>query len=87
MPVGTGDALTTEQLNSVNDALGQARGFTNELEKVVANARGRVNDAKVSVDRWSWRVAIATSAISILAAVGQVFMARFCLRTLRGLPA
>ncbi len=87
MPVGTGDSLTVEQLNAVDGALGQARGFTNELEKVVANARGRVNDAKVSVNRWSWRVAIATSAISILAAIGQVFMARFCLRTLRGLPA
>lgn len=87
MPIGAGDGLTTEQLNAVNDALSQARGFTNELDKVVANARSRVNDAKVSVDRWSWRVAIATSAISILGALGQVFMARYCMRTLRGLPA
>jgi hypothetical protein len=87
MPVGTGDPLTNDQLNAVDSALGQARGFTNEMEKVVANARGRVNEAKVSVDRWSWRIAIATTAISILAAVGQVFMARYCWRTLRGLPA
>ena len=87
MPVSTDGPLTTEQLNAVNNALGQARGFTNDLEKVVANARGRVNEAKVSVERWTWRIAVATTAISILAAVGQFFLARYCLRTLRGIPA
>lgn len=87
MPVDAGEALTVEQLNTVDNALDQAHGFTNELEKIVSTAKGRVNEAKVSVDRWSRRIAIATTAISILGAVGQLFMARFCWRTLRGWPA
>jgi hypothetical protein len=87
VPVGAGDPLTTEQLNAVDGALKQASGFTDELAKVVTTARGRVNDAKTTVDQWSWRVAIATSLISALAAVGQVFMVRFFWRRLRGLPA
>ena len=50
MPVGTAGPLTKEQLNAVDGALGQARGFTDELEKVVMNASRPVNEAK---SRWT----------------------------------
>jgi hydrogenase maturation protease len=82
-----GGAPTLEQLNAVDNALGQAVGFTDEMARVVEIARGRVDATRTSVDRWSWRIAIATTLMSALAAVGQLFMARYCWRTLRGQPA
>jgi len=87
VPVGSADQLTTEQLNAVDGALKQANGFTDELTKVVTTARSRVNDTKTTVDWWTWRLAFATTLVCALAAVGQVFLARFCWRTYRGLPA
>ncbi len=81
------DDPTPEQLNAVGSALEQARTFTDELAKVVTTARSRVNDVKTTVDRWTLRVALATTLVCALAAVGQVFLARFCWRRYRGLPA
>lgn len=86
LPVDDG-SLTSEQLNAVSTALGQAQGFTDELETVVQNARTRVKDAQSSLNHWSWRLAISTSLICALAAIGQVFLVRYCWRTLRGSPA
>jgi hydrogenase maturation protease len=82
-----GGAPTQEQLNAVDIALAQAREFTDQLTNVVETARLRVEATKSTVDRWSWRIAMATTILCGLAAVGQLFMARFCWRTLRGLPA
>jgi hypothetical protein len=87
VPVGADDPLTIEQLNAVDGALDQATTFTDEMAKVVATARGRVNDTKVMLDRWTVRVAVATSLIAALAVLGQVFLARFCWRRFRNLPA
>ena len=82
-----GGEPTHEQLNAVDGALRQASGFTDELGRVVTTVRGRVNETKSMVDRWAWRITVATTLMCLLAAVGQVFLARFCWRTLRGLPA
>jgi hydrogenase maturation protease len=82
-----GGPPTPEQLNAVDNALDQAEGFTNEMSRVVEIARARVDTTRANVDRWSWRITIATTVVSALAAVGQFFMARYFWRTLRGLPA
>lgn len=82
-----GDGLSEEQLNAVDRALSQARGFADEMAKVVATVRNRVNDTKQEVNVWAWRGALATTIICAWATVGQLFLARFCWRTLRGQPA
>jgi hypothetical protein len=82
-----GGEPTPEQLNAVDNALTQAQGFTNELSKVVTTVRGRVNATRTLADQWSWRIALGTSLMSVLAGAGQLFMARFFWRTLRGQPA
>jgi PAS domain-containing protein len=84
---GAADSISADQLNAVDNALGQARGFTDEMAKVVKTARGKVNDTRREVDVWSYRIALATTLVCALATVGQLFMIRFCWRTLRGLPA
>ena len=82
-----GGTPTPEQLNAVDNALNQAQGFTDELTKVVTTVRGRVNATKSMADLWSWRIALGTTLASVLASIGQLFMARYFWRTLRGLPA
>lgn len=82
-----GGTPTPEQLNAVDNALGQARDFTNELGRVVDSVRCRVNATRSMVDQWSWRIAIGTTLLSVLASIGQLFMARFFWRTVRSLPA
>jgi hydrogenase maturation protease len=67
---------TNEQLHAVDDALRNARGFTEEVGKVVETTRARVNETKQKVDIWSLRGAVATSLISALGVLGQLFMAR-----------
>jgi hydrogenase maturation protease len=82
-----GGEPTPEQLNAVAHALNQAEGFANELSKVVKTVLGRVNATKTLADQWAWRIALGTTLMSALAGVGQLFMARFFWRTLRGQPA
>ncbi len=78
---------TPEQLNAVDSALEQAQGFTNEMARVVETVRQRVNTTKTAVAWWSLRIATGTTLLCALAAVGQLFMARYFWRGLRGLPA
>jgi hypothetical protein len=82
-----GGTPTTEQLNAVDIALNQAQGFTQELSKVVNTIRKRVNTTRATVDQWTWRIAIGTTLVSLLAGIGQLFMARYFWRNLRGQPA
>jgi hydrogenase maturation protease len=82
-----GGTPTPEQLNAVDNALAQARGFTDDLARVVDSVRDRVNTTHSMVDQWSWRIAIGTTLLSVLASVGQLFMARYFWRIVRGLPA
>jgi hydrogenase maturation protease len=74
---------TNEQLHAVDGALRQARGFTDEVGKVVESTRTRVNETKQTVDLWAWRGAVGTSVVSALGAIGQLFMACFFWRLLR----
>jgi hydrogenase maturation protease len=67
---------TYEQLHAVDDALRNARGFTDEVGKVVETTRSRVNETRQKVEIWSLRGAIGTSLISALGVLGQLFMAR-----------
>jgi hypothetical protein len=78
---------THEQLNAVDNALDHAQGFTDEMARVVVTVRDRVNATRTIVDSWSLRIAIGTTLLCALVALGQVFMARYFWRTLRGQPA
>jgi hypothetical protein len=77
---------TNEQLHAVDDALRNARGFTDEVSKVVETTRARVNETKQKVNLWSCRGATGTSIISALGVLGQLFMARFFWSRLRREP-
>jgi hypothetical protein len=79
--------LTAEQLVTVESSLNRAGGFTEQMGKVVATARTRVDETKRTVDLWVLRVAVGVSLVGVLGAAGQFFMARFCWRVLRGKPA
>jgi hydrogenase maturation protease len=68
---------TNEQLYAIDDALRNARGFTEEVTNVVENTKTRVNDTKQKVDTWAWRGAWAMNLLSALGLLGQCFMARF----------
>jgi hypothetical protein len=74
---------TPEQLVTVEAALGQARDFTEQMGRVVADARKQIEDLKQAVDQWALRVALGVSALCALATVGQLFMLRSCWRGLR----
>ncbi len=87
IPIAPGTTPTAEQLNTIELALTQAHGFTDQMATVVATTRTRVADTKRSVDLWAWRAAVGTTLIGALAAAGQFFMARFCWRVLRRKPA
>jgi hypothetical protein len=78
---------TAEQLMTVGSALDQARGFTDQMGRVVGGARARVDETKREVDLWALRLAAGVTAAGALGALGQFFMARFCWRVLRGKPA
>jgi hypothetical protein len=82
-----GGTPTPEQLKAVDSALNQADQFTDELDRVVRTVQGRVNETKAAVDRWTWLIALGTSVLCAIGAVGQCFLARYCWRTLRDLPA
>jgi hypothetical protein len=69
---------TNEQLHAVDDALHNARGFTDEVGRVVESTRARVNETKQKVDIWAWRGAMGMTLLSALGALGQFFMARYC---------
>jgi hydrogenase maturation protease len=68
---------TNEQLYAIDDALRNARGFTEEVTNVVENTKTRVNDTKQKVDTWAWRGAWAMNLLSAVGLLGQCFMARF----------
>ena len=71
----------------MESALNQARAFTDQMGATVAAARAQVDEAKREVDLWALRVALLTTLVGAVGAAGQVFMARFCWRVLRGKPA
>jgi hydrogenase maturation protease len=85
--VPLGEGPTEEQLQMVETAFGQARELTNQMGKVVSTARTRVDETKRTIDLWALRVALIITVAGVVGAVGQFFMARFCVRVLRGLPA
>jgi hydrogenase maturation protease len=86
VPFDAGTTPTHEQLNEVDEALRLARTFTDELSNVVGIARGRVNDAKTSLDWWALRIAVVTSIVCTFGVIGQLFVLRFSLRAVRGMP-
>ena len=79
--------LTAEQLHAVNAALDQATDLTNRLSEVVQLARGRVDAAKRDVDLWAKWLSFGVTGLATLAAIGQLFLLRFCVRKLMHLPA
>jgi hydrogenase maturation protease len=85
--VSLGDGPTPDQLVTVESALSQAQSLTDQMGNVVATARSRVDETKRQVDLWVLRVALAVTAVGAVGAAGQVFMARYCWRVLRGKPA
>jgi hypothetical protein len=79
--------LTPAELNAVNSAIDQANALTDRLSEVVRLARKRVDAAKRDVDLWAKWGAYGVTALATLAAIGQLFLLRFCVRKLMHLPA
>jgi hypothetical protein len=85
LPVpGLDGHVSPEHLAAVDQALDQARRIVDDLQKVVADARGRVDSTRQQAGVWAWRVAVGTTGLCGLGALGQVFMAAACWRGLRG---
>lgn len=87
VPVGDGPLPTAEELDAVNAALRLADGVREEMARVVEVARQRVNGTRRTIDLWAVRAAVGATALCALGMLGQFFLARFCWRTLRRLPA
>lgn len=87
VPIDDGLLPTAEQLKSVDDALTLAEGFASHMKQVVETARSRVRDLKVAADRLTWRGSIAITLVSLLGALGQCFLVRFCWRKAHHQPA
>lgn len=87
IPITVGTMPTAEQLMTVEAALRQARLFIERLNQIVVTARERINETKRTADEWVQRIAIGVTAIGVLGAMGQFFMARFFWRVLRCQPA
>jgi hypothetical protein len=83
-PTVPGSGPTDEQLSAVDNALGRARAFTNEVEQVVSSTRERMNDTKQKVDLWAWRSAVGMSILSGIGFCGQLFTINFFWRLRRG---
>lgn len=82
-----GNLPTAEQLAQVDDALNMADHFRSEMARIVSVARQRVEATKKLIDLWAWRLAVGTTVLCGFGLLGQFFMARFCWRKYRGLPA
>jgi hypothetical protein len=74
---------TPEQYSQVDQALASATDLTNRVDDALKLARHKVDEAKASAHRWSLRAAIIISALTALAALGQVFLFRASWRGLR----
>jgi hypothetical protein len=86
--IGDGsDGLSADQLNAVDRALAQAHSFTDAMARVVATTRQQVADTQRQVELWSRRLAVGITLACAWAALGQVFLARYCWRSLWGQPA
>jgi hypothetical protein len=85
-PDGAGGA-TPEQLSNVEAALARATEVTDRFDIALDRVRQKVDAATRQAGVWSLRAAVAVSALSALAALGQVFMARACWRGLRSRSA
>jgi hypothetical protein len=87
VPLAAGAAPTAEQLAKLDGAIRQGRAFTDRMDLVVATIHTRLHETRRAVDLWSARIAAGVTALGVLGALGQFFMARFFWRILRGKPA
>lgn len=87
VPVIPAERPTEEQLVTVESALGQARGLTDQMGRMVGVVRQRVDQTKRAVDLWVSRLALIITAVGVVGATGQFFMARACWRALRNKSA
>lgn len=78
---------TPEQLYAVDNAIHQARVFTDEVSKVIESTRARVNETRQKVETWALRGAVGMTVIAVFGVVGQFFMGRYFWRLLRRDPA
>ena len=72
-----------EQLTQVDQALATATDVTNQVDRAVTEARGKVDELKRKSEVWSMRAAIGITGLTALAALGQVFLVRACWRGLQ----
>jgi hypothetical protein len=87
VPLAAGAAPTEEQLAKLDGAIRRGRAFTDRMDLVAATIRTRLHETRRAVDVWSVRIAVGVTAVGVLGALGQFFMARFFWRVLRGKPA
>jgi hypothetical protein len=76
---------TPEQLSQVEKALELATQVTDQSDRAVTEARGKVDRINGQAQRWAMRGALSLSGIAALAALGQVFLVRACWKGLKGL--
>ncbi|HJZ59539.1 MAG TPA: hypothetical protein VKE74_31635 [Gemmataceae bacterium] len=75
--------MTDEEAAQMKQALDRAREFTNQLDGDLANARQRIDTAKRQAHMWTLRIALGATVLGSLGALGQLFLARACVRGLR----
>jgi hypothetical protein len=85
IPAREGDA-TPDQLANVDGALARAGEITDQFDGALARARQEVAEAEHKARTWAFGIAAGVTALSALAATGQVFMARACWRGLGRRP-
>lgn len=76
-------SATPEQLTRVDQALTLATQVTDQSDRALVKLRSRVDKVQQQAEWWSLRAAIAISALSGLAGLGQVFLVRSCWRGLK----
>jgi hypothetical protein len=79
--------LTHDEMNAINAALDKATELANSVARIVGSARERVNDTASQIEGWSVTIAWATTILAGMGIAGQLFLLRFCWRTLHHLPA
>src|SRR6202000_977158 len=77
------EAATHDQLANVDEALARASEGVDQFDQTLPQARQKGDEAERKARTWALRTAIGVTGLSVLAAVGQVFLVRACWRGIR----
>lgn len=79
---GVVGGATPEQFSAVEAALGRSRVVADDLDRRLVELRGRVAAVADRAGVWSLWAAVGVSLLSVVGALGQLFLARACWRGL-----